>query len=108
MSNLTLGPDQGNEVNQSLLSDVAKKVVKKFTVIPESLLGEPVPDDGDCVRSYARMLCHFASLVLLFMDAWKEGDGERVLRLWKVLMLHFHAEKKEQVRTRGTETAVPG
>lgn len=99
MSNLALGPDeeiQGHEVNQSLLSDVAKKVVKEFTVIPESLLGEPVPDDCDGVRNYARVLCHFASLVLLFVDAWKEGDGERVLRLWKILMLHFHAEKKNK------------
>ena len=93
-SNLAPGPDeeiQGREVNQSFLSDVAKKAVKEFTVIPESLLGEPVPDDGDGVRSYARVLCHFASLVLLFVDAWKEGDGERVLWLWKILMLHFRA-----------------
>ena len=99
MSNLKVGPDeeiQGNEVNQSLLSDVSKKVVKEFTVIPESLLGEPVVDDGDCVRSYARVLCHFASLVLLFVDAWKEGDGERILRLWKIMMLHFRAEKKNK------------
>ena len=77
MSNLALGPDekiQGHEVNQSLLSDVAKKMVKEFTVIPESLLGETVP--GDCDEL---VLCHFASLVLLFVDAWKEGDGEHVL-----------------------------
>ena len=100
MSNFALGPDkeiQGHEVNQSLLSDVAKKVVKEFTVIPESLLGEPVPDDCDGVQNYARVLCHFASLVLLFVDAWKEGDGERVLRLWKILMLHFRAEKNKYV-----------
>ena len=75
MSNLALGPDeeiQGHEVDQSLLSDVAKKVVKEFTVIPESLLGEPVPDDCDGVQNYVRVLCHFVSLVLLFTDAWKE------------------------------------
>lgn len=49
---MALGPDEeikGREVSQCLLSDVAKKVVKEFTVIPESLLGEPVPDDGDGV-----------------------------------------------------------
>ena len=63
-------------------------------MIPEALLGESVIDSGDKVHGYARVLCHFASLVLLFVDAWKEGDGERVIRLWKILMLHFHAEKK--------------
>ncbi len=69
-------------------------MVKEFTVIPEALLGEPVVDNGDHVYGYARVLCHFASLVLLFVDAWKEGDGERVLRLWKIMMLHFHSERK--------------
>ena len=73
---------------------MAQKVVKEFTVIPETLLGEPVVDSGDHVYGYARVLCHFASLVLLFEDAWKEGDGERVLRLWKIMMLHFHSERK--------------
>ena len=93
----TLGPDdeiEGEEINQSLLRGVAQKVVKDFTVIPEALLGELVVDSGDCVHGYARVLCHFASLVLLFVDAWKERDGERILRLWKILMLHFHAERK--------------
>ncbi len=32
--------------------------------------------------------------VLQFVDAWKEGDGKRVLRLWKTFMLHFRAENK--------------
>lgn len=44
--------------------------------------------------SYARVLCHFAALVSEFTDAWGEGDGERVLRCWKIFMLHFHAERR--------------
>ena len=82
------------EVNHALLSCVAQKVVKEFTVIPEALLGEPVVDSGDHVYGYARVLCHLTSLVMLFVDAWKEGDGVRVLRLWKIMMLHFHSERK--------------
>ena len=42
---------------------------------------------------YARVLCHFAALVHLFTDACKEGDGKRVIRCWKLCMLHFHAER---------------
>ncbi|KAL5496483.1 hypothetical protein EMCRGX_G012779 [Ephydatia muelleri] len=34
------------------------------------------------------------ALVHLFTDACKEGDGERVIRCWKLCMLHFHAERK--------------
>ncbi len=59
----------GKEVNQALLGGVAQKVVKEFTVISEALLGEPVVDSGDHVYGYARFLCHFALLVLLFVDA---------------------------------------
>ena len=81
-------------VNRTLLKDVTRKVVRKFTVITETLLGKEVVDNGDRVHGYARVLCHFASLVLLFIDAWKEGDGERVLRYWKIFMLHFRAENK--------------
>ncbi len=91
---LHVGPDGEINGKEALLSSVAQKVVREFTVIPEALLGEPVVDSGDHVYGHARVLCHFASLVLLFVDAWKEGDGERVLRLWKILMLHFHAERK--------------
>ena len=28
------------------------------------------------------------------MDAWKEGDGERIARYWKIFMLHFRDEGK--------------
>ena len=51
-------------------------------------------DTRDGVHNYARVLCHFAALVHLFIDAWNEGDGERVMRYWKLFMLHFHAEIK--------------
>lgn len=67
---------------------------QKFTVIPEAYLGETIPSNRDGVHSYARILCHFASLVSLFVDACREGDGERVIRYWKLCMLHFHAERK--------------
>ena len=28
-----------------------------------------------------------------FTDAWSEGDGPRILRCWKVMMLHFYANR---------------
>ncbi|KAL5476350.1 hypothetical protein EMCRGX_G026281 [Ephydatia muelleri] len=71
----------GVEINQTLLKDVTLKVAKRLAVISEPFLNESVPDTGDGVHNYARVLCHFAALVYLFIDAWKEGDGERVIRL---------------------------
>lgn len=84
----------GVEINQTLLKDVTLKVAKRLSVISEAFLNESVSDTGDGVHNYARVLCHFAALVYLFIDAWKEGDGERVIRCWKMFMVHFHAEKK--------------
>ena len=84
----------GVEINQTLLKDVTLKVAKRLAVISEAFLNKSVPDTGDAVHNYARVLCHFSALVYLFIDAWKEGDGERVIRCWKMFMVHFHAEKK--------------
>ena len=83
----------GVEINQTLLKDVTLKVANRLAVISEAFLNESVPDTGDGVHNYARVLCHFAALVYLFIDAWK-GDGERVIRCWKMFMVHFHAEQK--------------
>ena len=47
------------------------------------------PIDGK--YNYARVLCHYGSLVMEFRDGWAEGDGERVLRCWKLFLPHFKA-----------------
>ena len=46
------------------------------------------------------VLCHFAAIVYLFTNACKEGDGEHVIRCWKLCMLHFHAERRRNTRLR--------
>lgn len=38
---------------------------------------------------YTTTLGYYASLVFEFRDAWGEGDGERIVRCWQVLLLHF-------------------
>ena len=73
--------------------DLASIVVDKWTVVPEGILGQPLQDSGDGVKNYARVLCHLASLVAEFYDGWSEGDGPRMLRCWKILMLHFFANR---------------
>ncbi len=60
----------------------------------EAVLRLPVEDSNDRVHNYSRVLCHLASLAMEFTDAWSEGDGVRVLRCWKVLLLHFFAARR--------------
>ena len=47
-------------------------------------------ETGDMVHNYARALCLYGSLALEFVDAWEEGDGDRILRCWKIFLLHFY------------------
>ncbi len=58
-----------------VVSDVASKVVDRFTIVSEAVLRLPVEDSNDRVHNYSRVLCHVVSLA---MDAWSEGDGVRV------------------------------
>ena len=48
----------------------------------------------ECITTLVFFFCHFASLVPLFHDAWKEGDGPRIIAYWKIFMLHFHASRE--------------
>lgn len=73
------------------INEMARKVVNRCSLIEGSLTNEAVVDIEDGVYNYARILCHYGSLVMEFRDAWHEGDGERVLRCWKVFMPHFKA-----------------
>ncbi len=88
-------PDSDFTSNCSVsVCDVATKIVEKFTIVSEAVSGLPLPDCQDRVYNYARVLCHTASLAMEFTDAWSEGDGPRVLRCWKVLLLHFYAGRR--------------
>lgn len=78
-------------VQLAFINKMAQMVVNKCTLIDAAFTGGPVADKGDGKYNYARTLCHYGSLVMEFRDAWAEGDGERVLRCWKLFMPHFKA-----------------
>ncbi len=76
------------------LKQLATKIVDDFTVISDVLLDKPVEDSGDGKYNYARVLCHYTALVTEFLDGWSEGDGIRVLRCWKLFLLHFYHDRR--------------
>ena len=43
----------------------------------------------DCVCNYACVRLSLGMLILNFNDAVKEGDGKRILRCWKYMLLLF-------------------
>ena len=69
---------------------IATKVVDRLTLVDSAFVvpGE-ISDSGDTCYNYARVLCHYGSLVMEFRDAWGLGQGERMIRCWKLFMPHF-------------------
>ena len=41
------------------------------------------------VQNYALLVIGFGLMACNFNDAWREGDGGRLLRCWKFLLPHF-------------------
>ena len=85
---------QNPPTGQVSVAYIAQNIVTQCTIIPEAILGQHLEESEDGVHNYARILCHSSALVLEFTDGWSEGDCERVLRCWKIFMLHFHEERR--------------
>lgn len=70
--------------------DIAAKIVDKhvdFAV--EFRSDDSARQCDDSVHSYACEVLNLGLLYMEFCDAVKEGDGGRVLRVWKYLLLIF-------------------
>lgn len=63
----------------------------KWTIITNAVLNKPVIQSNDFILNYTKQFCHYAALATEFIDAWKEGDGDCILRCWKILLSHFRA-----------------
>ena len=85
----TLPPLNSKEDKQKLIAYLSREIVNELTLNSNALLNENVSELHDDVYSYAKVFCHYAALALEFKDAWAEGDGNRVIRCWKIFMLHF-------------------
>lgn len=81
---------------QQYVYSIAKAVVAKCSVVGDAFLFKSVPESGVMVYNYTKALCHYVSLALEFVDAWEEGDDERVCRCWKFFLLHFYANGRSE------------
>jgi hypothetical protein len=49
---------------------------------------------SDDMYNYQKALMEYGMVILNFFDAISEGDGSRVIRNWKFLLLYFHHDGK--------------
>ena len=87
------GLRESNSQSQlSFLRSLALQVVDRCTLVGAALTRDKVDETNDGVYNYARVLCHFGALVMEFLDAWAEGDGDRVYCCYRLFLPHFIIE----------------
>ena len=88
--NLPPGLDKSSIAQQyAYLRTIAAQVVDQCTLIEGALTGDSVMETKDGVFNYARILCHFGSLIMEVRDTWGEAAGKRMIRCWRLLLPHF-------------------
>lgn len=80
---------QSDDVRQDTLSGIALKIVSRFVNINTDFDSKPTEHDNDKVLQYSILLMSIGLLYWEFSDAIKEGDGMRVIRCWRYMMLYF-------------------
>ena len=71
------------------LATVAKNVCKEFCRVSYSSIPHSSSTSSDRVKEYAMESLSLGLFLLEFKDAIREGDGTRVLRCWKYLLIIF-------------------
>ncbi len=75
------------------VSELADKILVNYVHLsspPESKAGTPTPPD-DGVQFYAIEVPSLSLIWHGFHDAIREGDGEIIMRYWKLLLILFKA-----------------
>ena len=81
-------------IKKQSLENIVHEVVDRFVNIELFPSSSGVVEDRDEVYEYAREALTLMLLHEEFKDAIREGDGERVLRVWKFLLIIFKASNK--------------
>ena len=92
-------PEDPLALNQFMLRTVGKLLdtyvskffesIKDTDSTPDS---QPSQTDDDGVGSYASLVMGYGLMAENMHDACKEGDGDRLARCWKFLLLHFKGD----------------
>ncbi len=83
---------QDRQEREQLMDMVLSRITDKFINIQ---FHSPHISSEDRVLEYAKELISVGSLSAEFADAIKQGDGERVIRCWRYLMVIFHNSNRK-------------
>ena len=79
------------------MDSIPSQIIDRYLdVAYNSSLREKQPySESDKVLGYVQQLLSLGSMYLEFADAVKEGDGKRIIRCWRYLMVIFRAANRK-------------
>ena len=83
---------EGTETRKDVLYHFSSQIVKGFVDVDTSCdVRESPSNNEDKVLAYSKLLMSLGMIYLEYCDGIKEGDGMRVLRCWRYMLLIFKA-----------------
>ena len=90
------------KVSTGSIKEVAEKIIEKFVHLPSVSSSEQTEFD-DMVHLYATEVISLGLIWHGVHDAIKEGDGDRILRYWKIFLIN----KSPKLCQGGSEYVAP-
>ena len=85
-----------NAYQRSFCGKSFKKVKSLTNHLHSVHQGEKITDDQDYLQNYSKNAQALCYIVENFQDARKYGDGDRVIRLYKFLLIHFEIDDRSK------------
>lgn len=87
-----------NDTRMDVLKSVVDEIVLLYVNLETSFCDDELGNEqkqDDKYQSYASDLLSMGLFCFEFVDSIKEGDGQRILRCWRYLLLIFKAAKRK-------------
>ena len=86
---------QDPDTRRDTLYRVSHKIVSTYVDIEATFSSASASKDDDKVLEYSRLVLSLGLLYMEFCDGIKEGDGMRILRCWRFMMLFFQSTNRK-------------
>ena len=83
------------EEKQAVFHSTVRDMLRRIVNLPVQLETSSTIDTSDGIYNYVQELISLGLVYAEFEDAIREGDGIRVLRVWKFLLLIFKAAHRK-------------
>ena len=84
--------DKSSSGKREMFMEAVEEVIGKYMY----LYNKDVPKESDSVKGYAKQVVSLGLLYMEYSDGIREGDGDRIIRCWRYMLLIFRATNKRK------------